>query len=331
VTTNTQLAETRDEERFSRHRPCKSAVACAVGDDRLQAVDLDEPIQATARIVEQAVLPTPGPVRFGGVDIARPTSLEEATVCLDRWPDATILAGGTDLMVEVNLAGRRPERIVSLRRVGELDVVDGRRIGAGVTFQALERSPHAALAQLARTVGSPQIRAAGTIGGNLGTASPAGDSLPFLAALDADIEVASSAGTRVVPFADFMTGVKQTSLRRGELITAAILPAHVPSRQAFAKVGVRSSMVISIVSGCVLRRDDGGTRIAMGAVGPTMIRPRAAEQMISAERNPTAAACDEFSRLVAQAVTPITDHRATAEYRRHATAVLARRLLERVL
>lgn len=234
-------------------------------------------------------------------------------------------------MVEVNLAGHRPQRIVSLHRAGELNLVDGRRIGAGVTFQTLERSSHAALAQLARTVGSPQIRTVGTIGGNLGTASPAGDSLPFLAALDADIELVSAAGHRVVPFADFMTGVKQTSIRPGELIGAAILPAQVPRRQAFAKVGVRNSMVISIVSGCIVRSDDGRTRIAMGAVGPTMIRPGAAEEMISAERNPTAAACDEFARLVAEAVKPITDHRATAEYRRHASGVLARRLLERVL
>jgi CO/xanthine dehydrogenase FAD-binding subunit len=119
--------------------------------------------------------------------IVRPHDLDGVLDALASIPGATLLAGGTDLMVEVNLAHRRPETVVSLRRVPELRVRDAAFVGAGTTWAELERGPLPALAELARTVGSPQIRAAGTLGGNLGTASPAGDALPFLAAVDATI------------------------------------------------------------------------------------------------------------------------------------------------
>ena len=266
------------------------------------------------------------------MDFQRPRTVDEALDALAERPTATVLAGGTDLMVEVNLAHRRPEAVVAIRRVEGLDEWEGRRIGAGVSYRRMERGPLRALAELARTVGSPQIRSAGTLGGNLGTASPAGDALPFLAALDAGIEVASRAGgTRRIPYADFHTGVKRTSLQPGEMILGAVLPEHVPERQAFAKIGTRNAMVISTVSACLFRDEDGTTRIALGAVGPTMIRPRRAEEMISAEPRPSETARSEFARLVADEVQPITDHRSTEDYRRHASGVLARRLLERVL
>ncbi len=252
---------------------------------------------------------------------------------LAAHPDALPLAGGTDVMVEVNSGHLRPARVVALRRIAELAEWDGLRIGAGVTYTRMQEGPFPALAQLARTVGSPQIRNAGTLGGNLGTSSPAGDTLPFLAALDAHVEVSSREdGARLVPFADFMTGVKRNSLRPGELITAAVLPEDAGTmRQAFGKIGVRNAMVISMVSGCVFRAADGETRVAMGAVGPTMIRPRRAEEMISAEQAPGESALAEFARLVSEEVRPITDHRSTERYRRHASGVLARRLLERCL
>ncbi len=265
------------------------------------------------------------------MEFDRPADLDEALEVLAAAPEATLLAGGTDVMVEVNFGHRRPEHVVALRRVEELKTWEGRRIGAGVTYERMEAGPYPALAQLSRTVGSPQIRAAGTIGGNLGTASPAGDAIPFLAALDAEIELRSAEETRVMRWDEFLTGVKRNARRPGELITAAILPEEVPERQAFAKIGTRSAMVISIVSACLFRWDDGRVRIALGSVGPTVVRAAGAEEMISAEIAPSPAAIEEFGRLVAREVQPITDQRSTAEYRRHAAGVLARRLLERVL
>ena len=261
-----------------------------------------------------------------------PTTLDDALDVLAADPETTVLAGGTDLMVAVNFRHIRPSHVVSLRRIDELREWEGDTIGAGVTYRRMERGPHRALAELARTVGSPQIRSAGTLGGNLGTSSPAGDTLPFLAALDAEIELASRArGRRRVPFEEFMVGPKRNSRASDELIVAAVLPAEIPERQAFGKIGVRSAMVIATVNACVMRSGDGTTRVALGAVGPVMIRPTRAEQLASEEARPTAATLEEFSRLVSEAVQPIDDHRSTASYRRHASGILARRLLERCL
>lgn len=261
-----------------------------------------------------------------------PHDLDDALAALAAHPEADLLAGGTDLMVEVNFGHAKPSRVVCLRRVGDLQEWDGPRIGAGVTYTRMEFGPHQALAELARTVGSPQIRNAGTLGGNLATASPAGDSLPFLAALDAHVELQSrDRGTRTVRWDDFIVGVKQTTRERDEIITAAVLPERLPAHQAFGKIGIRNAMVISMVSACVLRDDDGTTKVALGAVGPTPLRARRAEEMMSAETSPSQAALDEFARLVREDVRPISDHRGTEAYRRHASGVLARRLLERCL
>ena len=206
-------------------------------------------------------------------------------------PSADLLAGGTDLMVEINLAHHRPDAVVALRDVQELRTWDEGRIGATVTWQRLESGPQRALAQLARTIGSPQIRNAGTLGGNIGTASPAGDGLPWLAILDADIEVASrDRDRRVVPWDEFFVGVKRTSLEPDEIVTAAVLPEEMPARQEFAKIGIRSAMVISTVCAVVARFDDGRVRIALGSVAPTPMRAYRAEEMISAESSPSEAA-----------------------------------------
>lgn len=265
------------------------------------------------------------------MDVARPDTLDEALEILAAVPETTVLAGGTDVMVEVNFGHLRPRHVTAIRRVEELQLWEGRHLGAGVTYTRMESGPYPALAQLSRTVGSPQIRNAGTIGGNLGTASPAGDALPFLAALDAEVELRSVSGRRALRWDQFLTGVKQTARRTDELITAALLPEEVPERQAFGKIGLRNAMVIAMVSGCVLRADDGTTRIAMGAVGPLPMRCRRAEEMINAERAPSPAALAECARLVSAEVEPISDHRGTEAYRRHASGVLARRLLERCL
>ncbi|HLT95989.1 MAG TPA: FAD binding domain-containing protein [Acidimicrobiia bacterium] len=258
-----------------------------------------------------------------------PTDIDEAVQAVADG--MTPLAGGTDLMVEVNFRQSRPERVVSLRRVRELAELDGPRIGAGVTWRRIEREGPRALAQAARTVGSPQIRNAGTIGGNVGTASPAGDGLPFLAAVDARIELASPTGRRTVPWEEFFVGVKKTDRHPDELITAVVLPDRLPARHEFAKVGVRNAMVIATVCCVVTRADDGRVTVALGSVAPTPMRARQAETMISAEPYPSEAALAEFARLVSEEVTPITDHRSTEQYRRHAAGVLARRLLERCL
>jgi CO/xanthine dehydrogenase FAD-binding subunit len=262
---------------------------------------------------------------------ATPHSLDEAVALASEHPDAVLLAGGTDLMVSANLHGLRPPSVIGLRRVEELGRWDGTFVGAGVTFTRMETGPVAALAEAARTVGSPQIRNAGTLGGNLGTASPAGDALPILAALDADVVLLSADGERSLRWDEFIVGPKKTTRRPGEIIVGARLPGEVPERQAFAKIGFRNAMVIAVASCCVFRAEDGTTMVALGSVGPVPVRPRRAEAMISAEARPSEADLAEFQRLVSEEVSPITDHRSTEGYRRHAAGVLARRLLERVL
>lgn len=234
-------------------------------------------------------------------------------------------------MVEVNFRHRRPQHVVALRRVDELSDWEGNRIGAGVNWRRIERDGPRALAEAARTVGSPQIRNAGTIGGNVATASPAGDGLPFLAAVDAQIELVSSGGVRMVRWDEFFQGVKKTALAPNELVAAVHLPEALPERQAFGKVGIRSAMVIATVGCVVTRTDEGTTTIGLGSVAPTPIRATRAEAMISSIANPSESDLAEFQRVVSEEARPITDHRSTEEYRRHAVGVLARRLLERCL
>ena len=297
-----------------------------VGRSRADLIDMElrptssRPVSARTRVVA-----------FVAMDFVSATGVAEATAAKAENPDAEFLAGGTDLMVGVNLADHRPSSVIGLRHIDEIRELSSARIGAGVTWAHLERSSHRALAQAARAVGSPQIRAAGTIGGNVGTASPAGDGLAWIAALDAGIEVASlDRGRRVVPWKEFFTGVKQTSLAPDEMITAVVLPDDGVQIQEFAKVGSRNAMVISTVS-CVVARTATGFRVALGSVAPTPMRAVRAEEMINAEGSPSAAAVTEFGRIVASEVRSITDHRSTEAYRRHAAGVLARRLLERCL
>jgi CO/xanthine dehydrogenase FAD-binding subunit len=275
-----------------------------------------------------------------GVHVA--ASLSDALAALSEHPDAHVLAGGTDFMVELNFGHRRPEHVVALNQVDELrgwrregDTVV---LGAGLTYTEMLAPDFAALlpamAQAARTVGSPQIRNAGTIGGNLGTCSPAGDGLPVLSALDATIELTSTTGRRTMSVHDFMVGVKRTALEPGEIVTAARVPV-LDGYQGFAKVGVRNAMVISAVSACLAVDGPGrNVRLALGAVGPTIVRARAAEAWAAGALPwdggtvPDDIAA-EFGRRAAAEARPIDDHRSTAAYRRHAVAVLAGRLLRR--
>lgn len=279
----------------------------------------------------------------GRVPVARPVSIEEAVAALAEAPDAQLLAGGTDFCVEVSFGHRRPAGVVCLRRVRDLAGcrVDDDRvvIGAGTTYtQMIERlgGETPALAAAARTVGSPQIRNAGTIGGNVATASPAGDTLPFLAAVDAEVVLRSAAGERVLPLCRFITGVKRTDIRPGEMV-AELRFARTRGPQQFLKVGTRNAMVIAIASVAVVV--DAGSRTVrcgLGSVGPVPLRATAAEEMISGtvdwdRLSAPASAVEEFGRLAARAGAPITDHRGSAEYRRRAVEVAAARGLRRCL
>jgi CO/xanthine dehydrogenase FAD-binding subunit len=274
-----------------------------------------------------------------------PDTVEAAVAHLAEDSTATLLAGGTDVMVEVNDGHRRPDRtVVVVNRIAELRswrrnaAEQSVTIGAAVSYRELETGPLAemfpALAQAARTVGSPQIRNAGTLGGNLGTCSPAGDGLPVLAALDAVVELAGPGGRRTMPVGDFMVGVKRTALEPGEMIVSVTLPL-VRGWQGYAKVGVRNAMVIAVASACVvLDRANRQVGVALGSVGPTILRCPTAEAHLAAaidwstlEVGPGDLA--RFGELVASESRPITDHRSTAEYRRHAVGVLARRLVRR--
>mgnify|MGYP000940990187 CR=1 FL=1 len=278
--------------------------------------------------------------------VISPTSLADAVAALAEHPDAVALAGGTDLMVEVN-EGRRQftdAPVLALGRVPELmsftiDPVARRvSLGAAVTWATIEseplRSALPALAEAGRTVGSPQIRAAGTVGGNLATCSPAGDGLPVLAALDASVDLVSPGGTRTLPVAEFMRGVKRTALEPGEMIATIHLPL-LDGWQGYSKVGVRNAMVIATASACVATDvPTRSARIALGSVAPTIVRAPAAEALVAGAADwqtgtldPAVAA--EAGRLAAEACSPITDHRSTADYRRHAVGVMVERLLRR--
>ena len=257
-------------------------------------------------------------------------------------PEAMPIVGGTDVMVEINLDRHRPASILDLTRVTELNQwgADGEflRIGAGVTYTQIigelgDRLP--GLAMASRTVGSPQIRNRGTVGGNLGSASPAGDAHPPLLATDAVVELASVGGTRRLPVREFFTGPKRNAMKQDELIAAFLVsPAKGP--QQFSKVGTRNAMVIAVCS-FALSLDPERRRIGtgIGSAAPTPVIADEAERFLEGVLDEgglwdkpapvDASALARFGELVAAAAKPIDDVRGTAAYRRHALAVMARR------
>ena len=279
------------------------------------------------------------------MEVLSPRTLEEALDLAAEHPEAVPVAGGTDVMVELNMDHARPETLLDVSRLPEL--AEWRRedgaifLGAGVTYTRIMRElPEAtALVQTSRSVGSPQIRNRGTVGGNLGTASPAGDALPVLAVYEAEVVLGSAGGrTRTLPWDAFLTGVKRNSREPDELIVGARW--RVPRGPgSFSKIGTRSAMVISIASVCLQLDEDGrSVRVALGSVAPTVIRAREAEAAASGalERagawdepgaSPASDDLEAFAELVASAARPIDDVRGTAAYRRHACRVLARRAL----
>jgi CO/xanthine dehydrogenase FAD-binding subunit len=259
-----------------------------------------------------------------------PTTLDEAVGILAARPELRVVNGGTDVMVGVNAGVVRTSGWLNLRRVKELHGIEridrGIRIGGGVTFAHIEYElahDAPALAMAARTVGSRQIRSVGTIGGNLATASPAGDSLPPLLVCDAEVDLVSTRGMRTVRLADFLVGPKRSVLETDEIVAAVVLTDFSGS-QHFAKVGTRNAMVISISSlAARLDTDRGVARVAAGSVGPTAIRiDEASEALLQPD------GADNFADIVGRSVSPIDDHRATADYRRTSVTVLARRMHE---
>lgn len=274
-------------------------------------------------------------------------SLAEVLDTLAADPTATLLAGGTDLMVEVNEGRRRfpggdMATVVALSGVAELTSwsvgAGSLTLGACVRWTEIERDPLRslvpALAEAARTVGSPQIRHAGTVGGNLATCSPAGDGLPVLSALDAVVHLAAAGGRRSLPISEFMVGVKRTALAPGELIESIEVPL-LEGYQGYSKVGVRNAMVIATASACLATDvPTRSVRIALGSVAPTVIRcPEAEAAAVDAvDWDAHSIAPDDARRigeLAAAASRPIDDHRSTAAYRRHAVGVMVRRQLQR--
>jgi CO/xanthine dehydrogenase FAD-binding subunit len=279
------------------------------------------------------------------MDFLAPRSLEEALEMKAARPEAVPIAGGTDLMVEVNFGRLRPEAFLDVGRLPELQVVRRENghlfLGAGVTYDRIVHDlvDFPPLVQASRSVGSPQIRRRGTVGGNLGTASPAGDALPVLAVYEAEVVLGRAGGTtRSVPWREFLVGVKRTALQPDELILGARWPV-LRGPGSFSKIGLRNAMVIAVAGLClVIAEDVSDVRVALGSVAPTIVRASEAEALAAqtitnagAWDDPTAdvpeAVVEEFGELVAGAATPIDDVRGTAAYRRHACAVLARRSL----
>jgi CO/xanthine dehydrogenase FAD-binding subunit len=277
------------------------------------------------------------------MDFLQPTSWQEALDMRAERPDAAPIVGGTDLMVDINFDRRRPGALLDLGRVAELrewSVEDGSvRLGAGVPYSRIIDDlavPLPGLAMASRTVGSPQIRIRGTVGGNLGSASPAGDAHPPLLAADAVVEVASAArGARQIPVADFYTGVKRNALEPDELIAAVLVPSAAGPQQ-FCKIGTRNAMVIAVSAfACALHPDRRAVGTGIGSAAPTPRRAVEAETFLAGELESaglwdsrgelpeTLAAA--FGERVAAAASPIDDVRGSAAYRLHSLAVMARR------
>jgi CO/xanthine dehydrogenase FAD-binding subunit len=278
------------------------------------------------------------------MDFMQPTTWQEALAAKTATPASVALAGGTDVLVDLNFDRARPEAILDLTRVPELRewaVEDGGvRLGAGVSYTRViaelgDSLP--GLAMASRTVGSPQIRNRGTVGGNLGSASPAGDAHPPLLAARADVELASVRGTRRVAARQFFVAPKQSVLADDELIAAVHVPRAGGSEQ-FAKIGTRNAMVIAACS-FALSVDPVARRVGtgIGSAGPTPLVAAEAEAFLEGVLEEAGAwedgrplpdsALRRFGELVASAARPIDDVRSTAAYRVHALGVLARRTL----
>ncbi|GAA2314033.1 xanthine dehydrogenase family protein subunit M [Streptomyces caniferus] len=278
------------------------------------------------------------------MDFLRPASWEEALAAKAEHPTAVPIAGGTDVMVEINFDHRRPEYLLDLNRIGELSEWEvGEktvRLGASVPYTQIMENLRAELPGLAlasHTVASPQIRNRGGVGGNLGTASPAGDAHPALLAAGCEVEVESVRGRRMIPIDDFYVGVKRNAMEPDELIRSVHLP-KADGPQQFSKVGTRNAMVIAVCAfGIALHPETRTVRTGIGSAAPTPVRAREAEDFLAAALEeggfwesagalPPSVA-KQFAQLASGACNPIDDVRGSAKYRRHAVGIMARRTL----
>ena len=259
------------------------------------------------------------------MDVLTPQSLDEALRMKAQRPEAVPIQGGTDVMVDLNFDRARPAALLNLNEVEELRGWSRHNgtlsLGAALTYgEAMQRPLSGllpALAQASRTVGGPQIRNRGTIGGNLGTASPAGDALPPLLVCGAEVKLASVRGARSVTLQEFLVGPKRNLLADDELIVGVTVEAG-DARQTFMKVGPRNAMVIAVVSLAV--QVDQELRAAFGSAGPVPMLVRGHLDEVAS-----------FPDQVAEAASPIDDVRGTARYRRHALRILTQRAVERCL
>lgn len=246
--------------------------------------------------------------------VTRPRTLADALRARADQPGATLIAGGTDIMVYMEAGVLRPSAVIDLWGCAGLRGIEVRGnelcIGAVSTHTDVAMDPRvpAVLRDAALTVGAVQIQNRGTVGGNICNSSPAGDTLPVWLALDADFELSSVRGVRRVAASDYWQGYKQTALDADELLTAIYLP-DVEGEAHFRKVGTRMAQAISKVIFCG-RRSRGVARLAFGAVGPVPLRVKAAEDALVA-----GAPVDEVVRLVREGIVPIDDVRSTRDYR----------------
>ncbi|WP_285905997.1 FAD binding domain-containing protein [Pseudodesulfovibrio pelocollis] len=274
-----------------------------------------------------------------------PTDLSETLALLADHPEARIMAGGTDLLVRLRAAGRTPGTLVCLERVAELGRIEALetatgpavRIGAAATITDLLRSDTVRqrlplLHRAASAFAAPTVRNAATIGGNICTASPAADTLPALHVMNASVELASRRGARILPMPHFVTGPGRTALEPDEVLTGVVVPVpRIFTIHHFEKVGQRQAMAIAVVSlTAMLAVEDGrirDARLAWGSVGPTIVRCPEAEAILRGSRL-TLTALTEAARAARRAVAPISDVRATADYRRQVAGNLLLRLAD---
>lgn len=270
-----------------------------------------------------------------------PETLDQLWAALEREPKARLLAGGTDLLVRLRACNEKPPALIGLERLAELRKVrledETLRLGALVSHAALARDPLVrrealVLARAAAEIGGPAIRNMGTLGGNVCTASPAGDGLAALAALQARVELLSAQGIRCLDLGDFVLGPGRTALAPGEIIAALLVPRSRRFQvQHFEKVGRRAALAVSVVSLAALVRLDKGkvaeARLALGSVGPVVLRCPEAESLLLG-RPLTRTALERAARAVRQAVRPIDDVRASAGYRRQVAGNLLLRLAD---
>lgn len=272
----------------------------------------------------------------------RPRNLAEALRALADVPGTRLVAGGTDLVPALRDRAIRPPALVDVSELKELRLVvsgqDGLEIGAACRLAEIERDERipAVLRKACALVGTPQVRNLATVGGNVCNASPAGDTITPLLALDAVVKVRSTSGLRTIPLTELFVGPKKTTLGSQELVVAFGVPKEAAARGGgFEKIGRRREVVISQVNVAVTVaiKENGAIeviRLAVGSVAPTALRLKAVEDRLCGQ-TPSPGLAEEAGRLVAQEIKPISDVRATAEYRRRVIAVLSRRALTTAL